>query len=472
MADRASPPGARRRAGTSAMLVALLLPLWGCPGPRPELLRRYADYRAPEAANGGPIPAEVRVSVHAAPVPGATEPPLIRELSASAQAAYVRSLAERTSTVGAFQRALAAPLGGEGDRGAVERDRIRRRLVLSVEEPGPAGAGPTGAGVPGTRIAWLRVSLRLPGNTAPDTVLGRHARFESWDRFRTRFDTVELGTMELTRSGTRGAELDLTPGGVLDALGTAAVTGTRTAELQESASLRERPLSNGILRPKELVLVQEGAQGRRLAGNSVVTVELQVGGPHDRTVVHRVDGLFGEGGRARPPDSVRLATRELFRPPRLEPGQEVTAELTWEALLRTVRRGAGDATFTESDDRVVYRWSRGGPETVSLVSGRALRVSTWQVLDAGCRTLMVAPRGDTEGRPRQALTFATRGEARRFLRWLRARAGAGQERPLEVAGRELVMGREAPLSPSEVSDLFVRLHPSNWSPPGGYSVCP
>lgn len=473
MADRAARARGRAlRAGIAVMAFALLLPLWGCPAPRSELLRRYADYRPPETSGPDATGAAVRVSVFTAPVPGSSERPLIRELSASAQAAYVRSLAETTSTAEAFQRALAAPLGGGGDPATAERDRVRRRLVLSVEGPGPAGAGAEGAGVPGARIAWLRVVLRLPGEEAEEEGPGRHARFTSWDRFRTRLDTVELGTMGLTRSGGGGATLGLTPGALLGELGAAEVTGERSAELTEAVTLRERPVSNGILRPKELVLIQEGARGRRLAGNSVVTVEIQVGEPHASTVVHRIDGLFDEGGRARPPDSARLTTRELFRPPRVERGQEVTAELTWEALVRTVRRGSGDATFTESDDRVAYRWSRGGPEAVSLVPGRELRVSAWQLLDAGCRTLMAAPPAGGDDRPRQALTFATREEARRLLRWLRATAAAGPGGPLEVAGRALVMGRDAPLARSEVSDLYVRLHPVNWSPPGGYSVCP
>lgn len=422
--------------------------------PEPELLRRYDRFETADSAD------LVQVSVFASPLPSPERPPLLSELSKSAQAAYIRSLADRTRTADGLQRALGAPVGGPaaGPR-PLDRTRFRRRVVVSVERRSSTRAPEPASG---SRLARVRVALGAD----------RAARFTSWDRFVTRYDTVEIGTMELSRSNELGADLELGAGSgtVADPSGSIGIAGRRAVGLDESLPLRERHVSNGILRPDSMVLVQEGAAGVDLVGNSVVEVELRV---EDRTAatVSRFEGLYGPDGRPRPGDSVRLATRQLVAARRAEP---VTAELRFEALVRTVRPGRGDATYSEGDDHVRYLRTAGGGSAVVLVPGRELRASVWTLVSGACELLEIEHPVAGSSPGHGALWFASRGDAVRFLQWLGdgRRAGAGGARaPITVAGRRLWLGPGAPLSRSGLPALFVQLQPLNWSP-GGYSVCP
>lgn len=486
-----TPPPTRLRGISAAVAAALLLSLWGCPAPGPRLLKRYESYRPPPPDPEAGGPELVDVSAFTSSLPTGDPPPLLRELSPSAQAAYVRSLAEKTVTAAEFQRALAAPLGAHGDEEpTVDRTRFRRRLVVSVEGPGPAGAGEEGGRVPGARIAWLEITLTLsgdPGSDRPET-RARHARFTDWDRFATRYDTVDLGTMESSETASAGVELGLLAGALGRSSGPAGLELGRSAGLDESVSLRERHVSNGVLRPRELVLLQEGAMGVDLSGNSVVNIELRADRPARTSVLHRFEGTFDGAGNPRLPGDLGLVNRQLVyappadtsAPPRLH---DVTARLRWRALVRTVsRRGGGGATYSEADDRVAYRWAEGGPETVVLVPGRELRTSVWQISDPACNRIKVTrieAGEDTEEEGGKGadpaltdLRFGSRTDALDFLRWLRATSAREGPQALRAAGRGLYLEKDRPLERSDAGDLAVVFKPLNWRPEVDYSACP
>lgn len=152
----------------------------------------------------------------------------------------------------------------------------------------------------------------------------------------------------------------------------------------------------------------------------------------------------------------------------------MTARLRWRALVRTVgRRGGGDATYSEADDRVTYRWAEGGPETVVLVPDRELRTSVWHIVDPACRRLKVTRlAAGGEDPPLTDLRFGTPADARNFLRWLRATSSRAGAPALRAGGRGLYLERGRPLGRSDTADLAVVLKPVNWRPGAGYSACP
>lgn len=460
-------PGARGRprhrprrpslALPAALAVLAVLAACAPTRPEPELLRRYRSYST------GDTTGLVEVTAFSAPLLPGTDAPRLTEISRSAQAAYIRSVADRTATVAELQAALAAPVGVPAPGpGRVDRTRFRRRLVLSVERHGAGGAGGR-AFAPASRIAWLRVALGLDST----------ARFTSWDRFVTRYDTVELGTMGLRQSSDRDGELSLAPP-IEQVLG-AGLEAARADRLDESLPLRERHASNGVLRPDSMILLQEGAAGADLVGNAAVEVELRVR-PGPVATVHRFAGLHDAAGRARPADSVTSVRRELVRP--ADAGEDVTAVLRFEALVRSVGRGAGDATYSEGDDRVRFLSSSEEVGRVVLVPARELRTSVWSLADPSCRLVGLERPGLDPAPGHGELRFLTRAEARRFLRWLRERDVADdrdrdrrRDEALTAAGRALRLGLDAPLRASDLAGLRVRLHPLNWRPEG-YSVCP
>lgn len=461
-----SPALPRRRAGRRPAAlgasILLLATLTACLPLRtePELLRRYDRYASSDTAG------LVEVSVFTTEGSGEAPGPLVTELSPSAQSAYVRSLAGRTVTVEALQRSLAARLADPTPEGGVlDRTRFRRRLVVSAERRGPEGGRP-GSLAPGARIAWLRIALGVDGS---------RIRFASWSRFATRYDTVELGRMELSRGGEADADLGLIPRGLKRLAGSAGLEARRSVGLEESLPLRERYASNGILRPDSLILLQEGAVGVDLVGNSVVEVEVRL--PETRTatgVVHRFEGLFDPAGRPRPPDSLRLVTRALVRP---DSAIALEAELRFEALVRSVRRGHGDDTYSEGDDRVRFLRSEEEAGKVALVPAAELRSSVWSIVAADCRVLQVQRPRPPPGAVPAALHFLTAPDARRFLRWLRERAeertgaNGGGGSGLTAAGRGLFLEPGVPLVAAEAAGLFVQLQPLNWSAEG-HSLCP
>lgn len=459
-AGTARPSKVRRPIPAAALallpgLLAACLPL----RTEPELLRRYEGYVSTDTSG------LVEVSVFTTAGGGAAPGPLLSRLSPSAQNAYVRSLAGRTSSAEGLQRALAAPLGEPGSEGeVVDHTRFRRRLVVSVERRGPEG-GADGSLAPGARIAWLRIALGVDGSLV---------RFASWSRFATRYDTVELGRLELSRGAESGVDLDLVPRGLGKVAGSAGVEIGRSVGLDESLPLQERYVSNGILRPDSLILLQEGAVGIDLVGNSVVEVELRLAGGRTATgTVHRFEGLFDAAGRARAPDSVRLLARPLVRPDSAAP---IVADLRFESLVRSIRPGRGDDTFSEGDDSVRFLRSREEAGGVTLVPAEEMRSSVWSVVTADCRILQVRTPDPAPGAVPAALRFLESGDARRFVRWLRERAAAGAERDrapdagLTVAGRSLHLAPGVPLRPPSVENLFVQLHPLNWSAEG-HSIC-
>lgn len=469
-AERAHGPSGRRatlrrRPGRVGAIALLAVAATAClpPGGGPDLLKRYDRYSAVDTSG------LVAVSVFTTPVPGDRAGPLLKELAPSAQNAYVRSLADRTGGVEELQRSLAAPLAepaGEGD--LVDRTRFRRRLVLSVERRGPEG-GTTASLAPGARIAWLRIAVGVDGS---------RARFTTWNRFATRYETVELGTMERSLDTGSGTEIGPLPGALARVLDRAGLQVDRTVVLDESLPLRERYVSNGILRSDSLILLQEGAAGIDLVGNSTVELEVRLAGATTSAgTVHRFEGLFDATGRPRPGDSLRLVSHTLLHPARASP---VRARLRFESLVRSVVPGQGDDTYSEADDRVRFLRSVEEAGTIELVPGSELRSSVWSVVSSDCRFLQVRAPDPAPGTPPAALRFLTARDARRFVRWLRegsqesrwsAGAGGGTGRPITAAGRALYLAPGAPLRATEVDGLFVRLQPLNWRAEG-YSVCP
>lgn len=433
----------------AAALAALLVVASACwSAPEPKLLRRHATL---EVADTSGLVDVTLFSVPAGRTAGVTP---LAELSASAQAAMIRAVSGKTDSPEAFLRTL-GPSPAPGDGGAVDRTRFRRRVVISAENRAARpsrGADGRWRGGPGTRIDRLRVAV---GTDAA------RARFLSWDRFASRYETVDLGEMSFRRERSTGLGIDVLPGGTARELEAAALDPARSSTLDETLPLRSRYVSTGILLPDSMILLQEGAVGIDLTGNVVLQVEIDVADAPRPARTHVFAGLFGADGAPRPPDSVRVDGRDLLHAP--DAGDDVRGTLRVDAVVRAVRPGAGDATWAEGDDRAVHLVESSVGPPVTLVPARELRASVWQIATRGCGAFLHVE-GGLAGRP-EVVQLASPEAAFDFLRWLRA------IRPSEVAGRGLRLGPGAPLEPADVDGLSVRLLPLNWSA-GAAPPCP
>ena len=417
-----------RRLGTLLWCFAGTALLSGCArGPlEPELLRRHASLRPAEA------PGRVTVTVHAAPLAADFEGPRLFRLSKSAQSELIESLAARTATVDALLAALDAPVRPDPGRSSADAGlRFLRRIVVSAE---PRDFGPA------DRIARLRVVLTL------DTA---EARFAGWDRFVTEHGTVEVGELALQRDREAGLDLDLVPdvGGASDARAAVIVGGS--TRLEEAVHVADPTLSTGVLHPDSMVLLQRGAVGRDLAGNSVlaVTVEAVASGS---VTLHDLHGLFDGQGRPGTATEVRAVPRRVAVPLPLPRG--IRARLRFEARSRTVVPGRGDGTFPEGDDHVRMLRTVGAGREVTLVPASELRTSAWQLVDSDCRRALHL--AGAASRP-AVLLLGRHEEADRLRRWLAATVSG------RLGAHRLYLGDE-PLRPAEAPLLRVRLLPLNW----------
>lgn len=410
--------------------VALLTAACASAPPEPELLRRHAYLARGEA------PDLVRVTVHAGPLPPEADGTRLLQLSRSAQPELIESLAAKTRSVEDFLSALAAPAAAAPDPSDLDdRTRFRRRVVVSAESRAPGAAD---------RIARLRVALSL------DTLKGW---FGTWDRYASDHGTVDVGAMALRRDAESALDLALSPAGRLAAADRGRLDVGSAVRLDEELRVSDRYLSTGILLPDSMVLLQRGALGVDLSGNSVLAVELRT-----RALppipVHGFAGLFDDRGLPAPPDAVRARVQSLRVPRPLPRG--LTARLRYEATTRTVAPGAGDATYAEGDDDVRLLRTVGRESDVTLVSAAELRASVWEVVDAACRDA-VHVRAPGASRA-SVLRLASWEDADRLARWL---AATGSD---HVGGYRLLLGPETAVDPARRPGLRVRLVPLNWDP--------
>lgn len=432
-------------AGLRAACLALLVGIAGCAtSPQPELLRRYASYEVADTAG------LVDVSVFSSPADAWSGSTRLHELSASAQAELVEAVAARTTSADGLLGTLGRPIGGTSVPGAppgtVDRTRFRRRMVISAESHAARPVRTEGADWsvrPAGRISRLRVALGLDSATA---------RFTGWDRYASRYETVDLGEMTSTRRRSLGLDLNAADHVFGDGLDRARLDAASTSILDEELPLRRRYVSTGALRPDSLVLLQEGAVGIDLTGNSVVEVEIDVVDAPSPARTFAFEGLFDGQGAPRRPDSVRVRPKEVVHAPRGT--GDVVAELHFDAVVRTVRPGSGDATWAEGDDHARFLVETASAGGVVLVPGRETRASVWQLATPGCRALLHVESA-TRGLP-AVLQLSSAGEAFELLRWLRA------ARVSEVGGRRLRLGPEVDLGADGIDELAVRLLPLNW----------
>lgn len=434
-----------------AGVAALLLVASACwSRPEPELLRRHA---ALEVADTTGL---VGVALFSVPAGRTASAVPLQELSASAQTAMIRAVAEKTDSPEAFLHTLGPPAGADLEpAGPIDRTRFRRRVVISAENHAARPSrDPDGRwrASPGARIIRLRVAV--------GTDAGR-ARFLSWDRFASRYESVDLGEMSFRRERSSGLDLDVVPGDAVRELRSLAGDAARSSTLDEELPLRSRYASTGVLLPDSMILLQEGTVGVDLTGNVVLLVEIDVAAASGPARTVDLSGLFGPDGAPRPPDSVRVVARDLVHA--ADADRDVRATLRFDAVVRTIRPGGGDATWAEGDDHALHLVETSVEPPSTLVPARELRASVWQLATPRCDAFLHLE-GGLGGRP-EVVQLASADEAFALLRWLRAR------RPAEVAGRGLRLGPERALGPADPDELAVRLLPLNWRAGAGHA-CP
>lgn len=398
---------------------------------KPTLTRRYQTLTPPESvAQSAPGPVELTASVFPVEPPA---PRTIFDLGTDGQAALITALAAQGG--GSLPGALASPIV-RGQTGVVDRTTVNRRVVLSVST--------THAGL-ADRLDYASIVLELPKN-AP-------ARFSAWNQLATKFETVDVGKLTFSQKDSLSSGLEgILPG--ISEITKATAGATRERIMGEEVLLRQRYVAiTGSLVPTTAKVVQQGAVGIDLVGNTVFDVTL-AGDRIQQERLYSVEGLFKSGQPSLPAD-VTL-NRRLIR--FVETASDWTVAVN--AQFRRRRVTDGDRTVTESDDAIAYENVVSDGGSLTLVGAEDLKVSKWLIYNPQCEPIHVEEHAGPV-----VLQFDSFEGAENMLRWML------QTNTDTVAGRRLGYAKGinlvTPTATPRWLGLRVEINGLNWLIPPG-----
>lgn len=261
--------------------------------------------------------------------PKAESQPSILALSPQGQKALIDALSNTQSASNLFSE-LARNFARDDSTSLIDRTKFHKRIVVSVADDPQAMLHPA------DRISDITITLSDLQN----------ARFESWDRFSTQYDTVDLGKLSLVQN--RQLELNLTGQAPAPAAAGGSIDYTASHNQNEEVSLRQRyVVLTGTLTKDNATLTEQGVVGIDLIGTSTIDVDVAVpalaGGEYTVAL-----GALSEKGKWLPQDKITLNWQELRVPRTCD---AVTFMLSARYVIRKVQQNAD--TITESDDEVV-----------------------------------------------------------------------------------------------------------------------
>jgi hypothetical protein len=385
--------------GTIPLLATGILFCGACVSP--YLTNRFHDAAFVERKAAGDL---LKVSAFVLDVPPPAAKNFIFELSPEAQSALVQVLADKTETVEAFMDSLKNG-GGEGADGGdcMDKSRFRKRIVFSVEKKMSADPGEIG---PADRVSELLVKLAIP----------ERARFLSWNRFETKFESVELGKVNATqnsKAGLAGTMLPKSP--LLPA--TIPVTAEFARNLAEEVSLKQRYVSiSGSLDFQNARLYQQGGVGIDLAGNFFVDLDVRSATDPTRDETFITIGNLKSKAGYTAAEKLQVEFKKLRFASSSTP---VRCALDFDFILRHVANKGH--TVIEGDDGVQFVLGSGRNE-FELLGMTDLKARVFKIISHRLNNGKPSPDSfilHLTGCREAPICFASYGMARGFLEWLK-----------------------------------------------------
>jgi hypothetical protein len=448
----------------------LILPgSFGCA--HPELTRRYIS----KNYNVAPLEyVHVSAFVMNTPPPAphsSSQDSVLAQLNPVAQYALISKLAESAKSPEELTKALAASGKSAGDGSdVIERNVFKKRVVFSVEKKSPGKEA--GALTPADRINVLKVTLDLKDDD-------NHPWLVDWDKFDTKYQTIDLGTLTRTDHGSADASISAGPatGAKVPISGTANIAREKT--IAEVINLRQRviQMTGAIKEKKRAVLYQESEVGFDLAGNFSVDFTITTKPGHTGVILL---GSLKEDTTEKAPQKIetkKKGSKENVSKPSeagnidiaighlrypVSTKQPVVSYLTTEYTIRHVRQlplvDRYDREIAEGLQRVVFLKGEspknGKPIEVELISQADLNVRIYDITKD--KRVLYFGRPDiyepnnkeiAEGNPLRFLHFK---DANRFLEYLK------KHNLTEVGGRKIYDHHENPISKDDISALIIK----------------
>jgi hypothetical protein len=340
-----------RKTILSVLVMLIIFVFNGC---TPDLTKRYQRLLPPGTIPGG---GHIKISTFTLDIPPSPSKNSLFRMSPEGQAAFIEAIGKKTSSIGTLLKSLGGNIGTSKKSGdIIDLTKFKKRVVFSVEKQtfGGLEIGPA------DRIDQLLIDLSILQN----------AVFVSWDKFETKYETVDLGKITSTQEFNLGLEIPIKNPDVNTTIG--AKQG-----LTEEILLRQRYVElTGRLDKKNAHLYQQGVMGIDLAGNFSVdfTIEIDQDSIASATVTSLKNlwkGSIPNNGK-----DIQISFLELIYPNFSTP---ISCGLVSKYSLRHVEKNG--RTIIEGDD--VVKFIRGGsnqPNTIELVRKEELKVRVFYIV--------------------------------------------------------------------------------------------
>jgi hypothetical protein len=265
-------------------ILATCIGLAGCAS-QPTLLRW-------SKASGTTEVAPPTLYVTSQPADPAT-PLTARTLPERASAAYITALAANQKDADKLRKSMATPIGKGG--GADDRSEFARVMVVELQRGGVR---------PGDRFMSTQVEVRpTVANGKPDYI------FDDYQQASTSYTTINVGTVSITNQQSTSLSVTPTFGGAASPSATASYGVVNTDA--STRNISERPQLSVNVAPDRVVILQTGAPGIDLAGNTLVKLALKFPDSAKSSYYLAQFDLRDDKGKLNPPDKASVKTSQI-----------------------------------------------------------------------------------------------------------------------------------------------------------------
>jgi hypothetical protein len=376
----------------------------------------------------------IEISTFTLDIPPSPSKNSLLQMSPEGQAAFIKAIGEKTSSVGTLLKSLGGNIGTSKKAGdIIDLTKFKKRVVFSVEKRTFADPGIG----PADRIDQLLIELSNLQN----------ASFVSWDKFETKYETVDLGKITSTQEFNLGLEIPIKDPDVNTTIG-------GKQGLSEEVLLRQRYVElTGRLDNKNARLYQQGVMGIDLAGNFSVdfTIEIDQNSIASATVTSLKNLWNGSN-----PNNAKDIQISFFELKYSEISTPISCDLVSKYSLRHVEKN--EHTIIEGDDVVKFIKGTNPQKTIELVRKEELRVRVFYIvtnIDINC--MIPSPNGYIlhlyryEKRP---LCFFDYENAKSFLDWLRKLRSTNNNNL--TVGDYVIWMPHRPLGTNDIPNLYVK----------------
>ncbi len=327
---------------------------FGCTGP--ELTKRYHSTLPVSIEDLDAKYDQVKVSTFVTTVSEEAPPAAITQLSERGQMALVQAVAKSASKDDLF-RQLGGKLGRkESSSRTIERTSGKFRLVSSVAYfPKKLGQA--------DRIIDLKLHISL----GKSPII-----YSTWNKFTTEYGTAQLGKIGIEK--TLGVSASVSPTFTGWLVGSGDATATASRKTAEEVTLTQRYITvSGIIDDQELIIIQEGAVGIDLTGNSTADITYLFPPHHCKTEkVIVFNSLRDSKGASSKQAKVSYNIIDLKMPslealaPFISTG--IPAYVSGSYTLRHVVSGADTLIEGDDDVKFITRHLRQDDKKITLIS--------------------------------------------------------------------------------------------------------